>query len=211
MVIRLLDYVRGNDFIAAIFAAFARRAVAAFDGSERKVLAVVVDADRASLFERAFEQFRSQRVLQLVLNYALQRPSPERRIVTAMGELVARLVGDFQAVVALLEQYLSDRHVAHPEHGCALAALGADTPRQAPEVRQVMTRRIKEMADLVERQLPGWGKAGRHEDALGVLSTMLGALIIARAVDEPGLAKDVRAAAKLLIARGVPAKPTAKS
>lgn len=116
-----------------------------------------------------------------------------------------------EALAELLEFYLSDRHVAHPEHGCILASLGSETRRQTPEIRKVMTRRIKEMADLVERQLPGWGKAGRHEDALGVLATMLGALILARAVDEPGLAKDIRAAAKQLVARGVPAKPTVKS
>jgi AcrR family transcriptional regulator len=115
------------------------------------------------------------------------------------------------ALETLLDLYLSDRHVAHPEHGCVLAALGSETRRQSPEIRRVMTRRIKEMADLVERQLPGWGKAGRHEDALGVLATMLGALVLSRAIDEPGLAKDVRAAARQLLARGVPSKPSAKS
>jgi TetR/AcrR family transcriptional repressor of nem operon len=115
-----------------------------------------------------------------------------------------------KALLALLDFYLSDRHVAHPELGCTLAALGSETPRQTPEVRRVMTRRIKEMVDLVERQLPGWGKEGRHEEALGVLSTMLGALILSRAVEEPALGKEIRTAAKQLVARGVSARPAAK-
>jgi len=115
------------------------------------------------------------------------------------------------ALKSFLDFYLSDRHVAHPEQGCVLAAVGSETRRQSPEVRRVMTRRVKEMADLVERQLPGWGKAGRHEDALGVLATMLGALVLSRAVDDPALVKDIRAAANRLLARGVPAKPSAKS
>jgi TetR/AcrR family transcriptional regulator, transcriptional repressor for nem operon len=107
------------------------------------------------------------------------------------------------ALDATVDAYLSDRHLAAPEHGCTLAALGSETTRQSPEVRRVATRRAREMADLIERQMTGWGKAGRHEDALGVMSTIVGALLIARAVDDPQLAKDVRAAAKRMVAKRV--------
>jgi TetR/AcrR family transcriptional regulator, transcriptional repressor for nem operon len=107
------------------------------------------------------------------------------------------------ALEATVDFYLSDRHVAHPEHGCTLAALGSETTRQSPEVRKVATRRVREMADVIERQMSGWGKSSRHEDALGVMSTIVGALLIARAVDDPQLSKDIRAAAKRMIARRV--------
>jgi AcrR family transcriptional regulator len=107
------------------------------------------------------------------------------------------------ALEALVEHYLSDRHVANVDAGCAIAALGADTARQGPEVRRVMTRRVKELADLVARQLPTWGDAAAHEDALATVAAMLGALILARAVDQPALGKSVRAATKRLIERGV--------
>jgi TetR/AcrR family transcriptional repressor of nem operon len=96
---------------------------------------------------------------------------------------------------ALVASYLSDRHLAAPRSGCTLAALGSETRRQTPEVRRIATRRVREMADLVARQLPGWGEAGAHEDALGVMSCLLGALIIARLVDDPALADAVRSAA----------------
>ena len=107
------------------------------------------------------------------------------------------------ALEALIDHYLSDRHVTAVESGCPVAALGAETVRQGPEVKRVMTRRVKELADLVARQLPTWGEAAAHEDALATVAAMLGALIIARAVDQPALAKSVREATKQLIQRGV--------
>ena len=68
-------------------------------------------------------------------------------------------------------------------------------PRQAPEVRRAATRRIKEMVDLVARQSPDWGQPGAHEEALVTVATMVGAVLLARAVDEPGLSEAVRQAA----------------
>ncbi|MBX3158710.1 MAG: TetR/AcrR family transcriptional regulator [Deltaproteobacteria bacterium] len=106
------------------------------------------------------------------------------------------------ALDATVNAYLSDRHVTEVERGCTLAALGSETGRQSPEVRRVATRRVRELADLIERQMPEWGKTSRHEDALGAMCTLVGALLIARAVDDPQLSKDVRAAAKRLIGRG---------
>ncbi len=71
--------------------------------------------------------------------------------------------------------------------GCPVAALGSEMPRQAPEVRRAATRRIKEMIDVVARQSPDWGQPGAHEHALVTVATMVGALLLARAVDDPKL------------------------
>jgi AcrR family transcriptional regulator len=100
-----------------------------------------------------------------------------------------------QALHALVQAYLSQTHLENAELGCPLAALGSETPRQAPEVRQAATRRMKEMIDLVARQSPDWGQPGAHEHALVTLATMVGALILARAVDDARLADAVRGAA----------------
>jgi TetR/AcrR family transcriptional repressor of nem operon len=62
-------------------------------------------------------------------------------------------------------------------------------PRQSPEVRRAATLRIKEMIDLVARQSPDWGQAAAHERALVTVSTMVGTLILARAVDDPTLSE----------------------
>lgn len=100
-----------------------------------------------------------------------------------------------QALEAMLRGYLSQEHVEHIEMGCPLVALGSETARQAPEVRRATTRHIKEMIDLVARQSPDWGQPGAHDRALVTVATMVGALLLARAVDEPALADSLREAA----------------
>ena len=98
-------------------------------------------------------------------------------------------------LAAMLRAYLSKEHVEGVETGCAVAALGSEMPRQAPKVRRAATRRIKEMIDLVARQSPDWGLPGAHERALVTLSTAVGALVLARAVDDPKLSNALREAA----------------
>ncbi len=98
-------------------------------------------------------------------------------------------------LASILGAYLSEEHLAHADIGCPLAALGSETSRQAPEVRRVTTRHIKEMIDLIARQCPDWGQPGAHERALVTISAMVGALLLARAVDEPVLSDDLRKSA----------------
>ena len=100
-----------------------------------------------------------------------------------------------QALQALVRAYLSKAHVDSAETGCPVAALGSEMPRQAPEVRRAATRRIKEMIDLVARQSPDWGQPGAHEHALVTVATMVGTLLLARAVDDPRLSDALRKAA----------------
>src|SRR5205809_568125 len=57
------------------------------------------------------------------------------------------------------------------------------------------TRRIKEMIDLVARQSSDWGRPGTHERALVTVATMVGALVLARAVDDSRLSDALRKAA----------------
>jgi TetR/AcrR family transcriptional repressor of nem operon len=94
-----------------------------------------------------------------------------------------------EALQAMVNAYLSEAHVNNAESGCPVVALGSEMPRQTPEVRRAATRRIKEMIDLVSRQLPEWGQQGAHTRALVTVSTMVGALLLARAVDDAKLSK----------------------
>jgi TetR/AcrR family transcriptional repressor of nem operon len=113
---------------------------------------------------------------------------------TATADYLATVPAD-QALPALLRAYLSPTHQANVESGCPLAALGSETPRQAAEVRRATTRHIKAMVDLVARQSPDWGQPAAHERALFTVAGMVGALLLARVVDEPALADSVREAA----------------
>jgi AcrR family transcriptional regulator len=100
-----------------------------------------------------------------------------------------------QALASIIRAYLSPEHLEQIEAGCPLAALGSETPRQAAEVRRATTRHVKSMVDTVARQLPDWGQSAAHERALLTVASIVGTLILARAVDEPALSDALRAAA----------------
>jgi len=51
------------------------------------------------------------------------------------------------------------------------------------------------MIDLVARESPDWGRRGAHEHALVTVATMVGALVLARAVDDSRLSDALRDAA----------------
>ena len=113
----------------------------------------------------------------------------------AMMERIAASLPPQQALKAMMQAYLSEEHLEAVETGCATAALCSEMPRQAPEVRRVATRRIKEMIDLVSRQFPDWGQPEAHERALVTIATMVGSLALARAVDDSRLSRALREAA----------------
>jgi AcrR family transcriptional regulator len=120
----------------------------------------------------------------------------------AGAESVATLTGvaaaapPQEALRSMIRAYLSKQHVENAETGCPVAALGSETPRQASRVRRAATRRIKEMIDVVARHSPdpGVGEPGAYQHALVTVATMIGALVLARAVDDPKLSEALRAA-----------------
>lgn len=128
---------------------------------------------------------------------AMLAEAADRAGVHGMGVLaqVAAAAPPGGELEAILRAYLSKEHVESAETGCAIAALGSELPRQAPKVRRAATRRIKEMIDLIARHSPDWGQPGAHERALVTLATALGALVLARAVDDSKLADALREAA----------------
>jgi len=127
-----------------------------------------------------------------MLAEAAHRACSESAEVTA--KVVAKAAPE-QALASLLGAYLSQEHLEHADTGCPLAALGSETSRQAPEVRRVITRHLKEMIDGVARQSPDWGTPAAHERAMVTVATMVGALLLARAVDERSLSDGLRESA----------------
>ncbi len=112
----------------------------------------------------------------------------------ALSASIAAATPPEHVLETMMRAYLSKEHVEAIETGCPIAALGSEMPRQAPMVRRAATRRIKEMIDLVARQSPDWGQPGAHEHALVTVAAMAGALMLARAVDDPKLSDALREA-----------------
>ncbi|WP_047532666.1 TetR/AcrR family transcriptional regulator [Methylotenera sp. N17] len=111
----------------------------------------------------------------------------------AIAEHIFANVPEDQALQALMHAYLSNEHMGNIEKGCSFAALGSEMPRQAPEVRKASTCRIKEMIGLIKNKLAD--ESNPYEKALVMMSTMVGALLLSRAVDDNTLSEDFRQAA----------------
>jgi TetR/AcrR family transcriptional repressor of nem operon len=98
------------------------------------------------------------------------------------------------AVVAI---FLSADHREERMDGCPIVALGADAARQGSEVKASFEAGIRKYLELLDRWV---GEADGEEPsgkAMAILSTMVGAVILSRAVNDKQLSKQLlQAAAK---------------
>jgi TetR/AcrR family transcriptional regulator, transcriptional repressor for nem operon len=101
----------------------------------------------------------------------------------------------------LLSDYLSERHQADCANGCAVAALGADFVRARAAVRRPLTAYVSAQIDRLGRLLKRGSAADKRRRAIAVLSGMVGALTLARAVDDPALSKEILASAREVLAK----------
>ncbi len=99
--------------------------------------------------------------------------------------------GDGKALGALTRAYLSEEHITHAGEGCVYAAVGADVARQEAPVRQAVTKGVKATFDLLAGFVPGVSKAAKRQRALSHFSAMVGAMVLARAVDDPALSTEI--------------------
>lgn len=92
---------------------------------------------------------------------------------------------------AFINDYLSPRHRDDAGGGCATAALVAESARQTPAARAAMTARLRAQIERMSGELSGPDAAAKREAAIGVWAAMVGAVILARASDDPALSDEV--------------------
>src|SRR5262245_34386690 len=100
------------------------------------------------------------------------------------------------SVSELVTSYLSDRHRADRANGCAVAALGADAARQSPGLRKAITAGIRRQLDRIVTLLERGTPAARRRRAIATYAGMVGAITLARAVDDPALAREILTATR---------------
>ncbi len=93
--------------------------------------------------------------------------------------------------------YLSAKHRDGPGRGCAIAALGGEVARQPAPVRHRYTEGVRGMVGRIARLMPGGAdSASAADEALAAAATLVGALVLARAVDDPELSARILAAGR---------------
>ncbi|MFJ2864392.1 TetR/AcrR family transcriptional regulator [Kitasatospora sp. NPDC087314] len=102
-----------------------------------------------------------------------------------------------------LARYLSTPHRDNPGQGCAAAALAADAARAEPgtPLRTAFTAGLRDLVDGFQH-LPD---PAEREAALADLSTLVGALLLARASEDPALSAEFLDAARHRLSAPTPA------
>lgn len=118
------------------------------------------------------------------------------RLQSAWAQLARDAADQGQEPLAAIETaYLSTRHRDAPGQGCLLAALGGDAARQGPAVRQAVTEGVRKQVEGLATLVPGRTKAVKRQRALADYASLVGAMVLARAVDDEDLSNEILRAA----------------
>jgi TetR/AcrR family transcriptional repressor of nem operon len=96
---------------------------------------------------------------------------------------------------AVMAFYLSPEHCEERMDGCPIVALGSDAARQGSDVKASFEAGIKAHLEVLGHMAAeADGKAAKRK-AMAILSTMVGAVMLSRVVNDPDLARGFLAAA----------------
>ncbi|WP_454725848.1 MULTISPECIES: TetR/AcrR family transcriptional regulator [Cupriavidus] len=88
---------------------------------------------------------------------------------------------------AILHAYMNKKHRDKPASGCAIAALGADVSRLDAGTRKRFEARVASLIALIA----GDESEASRKDAILMLATMVGGLVLARAVRSEALSSEI--------------------
>ena len=154
---------------------------------ERGISSVGVDAltEAAGMTHGSlYSQFHSkERLVEEAIAYAIAGKRQEVPEVFALSDYVSK--------------YLSPKHRDGPGSGCPLAAVSGEVPRQSQAVRDRFTAGVRDMIGLLSNRMgSGLRQRQREEEAIATIASLVGALVLARAVNDRKLSDDILRATK---------------
>ncbi|MFJ1258493.1 TetR/AcrR family transcriptional regulator [Cupriavidus sp. CuC1] len=96
---------------------------------------------------------------------------------------------------SIAEAFLNERHVKNPGNGCALCALAGEARHVDPDIRELLTGYVRKLAARIAQATSG----NNENAALGIVATIVGAITLARAVDDDKLAKSILSASLAMV------------
>ncbi len=117
--------------------------------------------------------------------------SKDDLIAQALAEVATQSAASAPNPAAYAANYLSQSHCDDRAGGCPIAALAAETSRQAPAARAAMTAGLKAQIDRFSKTAPGKTEAARRQAAIGSWAAMVGAVILARMSDDQDFSYEV--------------------
>src|SRR5262245_14593118 len=110
-------------------------------------------------------------------------------------EQSAGLQSRYTNVADFVSGYLSENHFADRANGCVLAALGGDVARRGEGIRGDVTSYVRAESDRLAGIFRGTA-AARRRRAIATLAGIVGALTLARAVEDPVLSAEILSTAR---------------
>ena len=90
---------------------------------------------------------------------------------------------------AVMAFYLSPEHREERMDGCPIVALGSDAARQGSDVKASFEAGIKAHLEALDRMVAESDDKEAKRRAMAILSTMVGAVMLSRVVNDPDLAR----------------------
>jgi TetR/AcrR family transcriptional repressor of nem operon len=122
----------------------------------------------------------------------------EAAIVQGRDSLEAQVDGAEDPLAAFVDAYLSTAHRDDPGTGCPVVALGADVARSGDRVRASYRAQVEHYFAEMEALLGGADEETRRR-AIAAVSSMVGAMLISRAVDDEALSEEILSAVRATV------------
>lgn len=126
--------------------------------------------------------------------------SKERLAAEAFGHALSTSsvrMNDAGTLEDYISRYLSSDHRERRGEGCVMAALAGEMPRQGAAIRHRFTDAVRAATKRIAGLMPDRRKS--EDEALAIVATMVGALTLARAVDDPELSDRILAANRMSV------------
>jgi TetR/AcrR family transcriptional repressor of nem operon len=168
------------------------------------------DATRAHLIEVASAQFRENGVAAAGLagimsaagltngafyaHFDSKEDLVRAVLSDALGHREQRLRANLEGnagVETTIRDYLSARHRDSAASGCPVAALVAEIARHPKKTRDAFTAKLSELIPLLAGGIRDGSNGERRQKAMAIYSMMVGALQMARAVNDKALSDEI--------------------
>lgn len=131
----------------------------------------------------------------------------EKALQAASAELDAHCAALFsqeRPLEAFIDSYLSEWHHTSPDQGCPLPTMSSELGQrgqQSPTTDTVLDARLKQIETAL-------GSPSADEQSLVIMSTLVGALVLARSVENPQLATRILDVVRQNLKTGINTAPT---
>jgi TetR/AcrR family transcriptional regulator, transcriptional repressor for nem operon len=117
-------------------------------------------------------------------------PSKEALIAEAIGCALPP-VPDKRPATEFADSYLSVRHRDNRATSCLFSSLGTEAARGSAELRHSMTEAVRRRIRHLTAEAEGDTLAKKRRAAIAAWSAMVGAMVLARLVDDEKLSKEI--------------------